>query len=291
MADITVTTAAVLIPEIWARETQQAREREVVLLKLVKRFDAEVKGRGDTVRIPNIARIPITTVPAGGAIVATANTETEEVMLIDQWIHGAVDIDDQSMEQAVYDLTGEYTKRLGTDLGEETDVRIHNLAQTTTNFTDGLNGVNLTLVRIVDAVRLLDTASAPNNDRFMVVTPGQKAQLLQIDEFTRFDAIPVTTSTSPLIKGMLGDIFGLRVFWTNLIQLDTGNRDGDGNTDEFLNLVFQRDGIGVGMQKMMKIETLARVKLSTQVVAHSLFGRQAIRDDHVIVLLTDNASG
>lgn len=48
-SQMTITTEAVFIPEVWSPEVLRATESALVFAPLVKRYDALVTGKGDTI--------------------------------------------------------------------------------------------------------------------------------------------------------------------------------------------------------------------------------------------------
>lgn len=67
---------------------------------------------------------------------------------------------------------------------------------------------------ILAANQALDTERTSSRDRVTVITPAAKAKALKIAAFTRVDA---RGDGQALITGKIGDVFGLGVFWDQLI--------------------------------------------------------------------------
>src|ERR1035437_9419748 len=104
MADITTTTAAVFLPTIWSTEVLLAAENALVAANLVRRFDSQVKGKGQILYIPTIANITATAKTANTDVVPTSNTETTITLNISSWYYAAVKIEDMVAVQSNYDL-------------------------------------------------------------------------------------------------------------------------------------------------------------------------------------------
>ena len=85
MADITNITAAVFLPTIWSVEVLLAAERALVAANLVRRFDSQVKAKGQTLQIPTIQNISATAKAANTDVVPTSNTETAITLNINNW--------------------------------------------------------------------------------------------------------------------------------------------------------------------------------------------------------------
>ena len=74
----TVTTGANFIPEIWSKELQRARESNLVASNLFKRFDVDVKSKGDTIHVPLISNLSVNAKAASTQV--TFNAPTENVV-------------------------------------------------------------------------------------------------------------------------------------------------------------------------------------------------------------------
>ena len=74
-AQMTVTTGANFIPEIWSQETQRATESVLQMAKLIKRFDRDVLRKGDTIHIPIVSNLSATAKSANTVLTLSAPTE------------------------------------------------------------------------------------------------------------------------------------------------------------------------------------------------------------------------
>jgi len=111
MANITTTTAAVFIPEVWSAETLRAAEAALVVAPLVKRYDALVKSRGDTIHIPKISNLSANDKTANTEVTTQAIAETEVTININKWKEASFEIEDIVKVQSNYDLMAEYTEK------------------------------------------------------------------------------------------------------------------------------------------------------------------------------------
>jgi N4-gp56 family major capsid protein len=268
MSNITSTTAANLIPEVWASDVLYYREAKLVLAKLVRRFDADVKF-GDVLHIPNIAEITARSKSASTAITYDANTEDVTDITINKHKYGAVLIEDIAQIQAKPDLIKIYTQTLGYTLAKAVDGDIAALA-TGFSQTVGSNGTAITDATILSAIEYLDTANAPEDDRHLVLHPAGKSDLLALDKFVLFQNIG---ATSPIRTGQFGEIYGVQLHTTTNITLT------DLTVDRRNNMMFHRDAIGLAMQKDISTETQRNIDhLATAVVSSWLYGVAEIRD-------------
>jgi len=89
MANNTVTTGAVFIPEIWSKQLIRAVNPAFVLANEVWRFDRDVAKRGDTVHVPNISNLSANDKVAGVEVSLQAVTEGEVQIVVDQHAQGS----------------------------------------------------------------------------------------------------------------------------------------------------------------------------------------------------------
>src|SRR3990172_9676250 len=111
MANITTTTGAQFIPEIWSAETVRAAEAALVMAPLVRRADSQVKSRGDTLHLPNISNLTENDKTQGSEVTTQTITETQTNLSIDQWKEVSFEVEDIVKVQSQYDLRSEYTSK------------------------------------------------------------------------------------------------------------------------------------------------------------------------------------
>ena len=161
MADMTTTTAAVFIPEVWSMETLRAQEAALVVAPLVKRYDSLVKGRGDTVHIPEVSNLVANDKVDNTDVTLQSPTESEKTIDIDEWKEASFLIEDIVKVQANYDLMAEYTSKAGYAIAQSIDTFLLNLYTTFTNPAVGTYGSDIDDDAIIDAIQSLDEANAP----------------------------------------------------------------------------------------------------------------------------------
>ena len=98
--------------------------------------------------------------------------------------------------------------------------------------TQGSDGGGLAVADIITARTTLSDAKAPKKDRFFVAGTEAYALLLAHAEFTSTEKYG---SSTPVMEGELGRIYGFRVFESQRIVTATGDH----------NLAFQRQAFGI----------------------------------------------
>lgn len=280
MATQTPTTGAVYIPEVWAKDIQENRRDNLIVAKLIDhQFESQILNQGDTVHITSITALTASAITPGNAIVPTANTETEQTLVIDQYYGVGVEIQDMLKKQSAYELRKPYTDEISYALAKVIDADI--MAEWT-NVTAGnkMTAVaSLTFSGIVDAHVLLDKANVPMNDRALIVNATGLGDLRKIAEFTMYEK----TGTSGLVKGggrdnlgLVGEIYGAPVYMTNTVVKTGGSAK---------NMLVHKSAFAVAIQIKPEIEHFRDIFKKTDAITGStLWGVKTVRSDHAVVL-------
>ena len=263
------------VPELWAKEVIHARETKLVMPNRIARYDAEFKNGGDILRIPQIAHLTATSVGSYGAISLASHSETPLALTVDQWIYAAVEVENLAKVQASYDMLKEYSKRISYSLKVNLEAYILALYSTLTQSV-GTASTPVSDAVLLNAILKLDEASAPEEDRTIIMRPASKSVLLQMDKFV--DASKTGYAKSAALTGMFGDIYGIPIFFSNNVVSSTGIR----------NLVFHKDAFMCAIQKDVAMYNVGpdRIQIADTVVGHMMYGAIEKRDDHACVLLT-----
>jgi hypothetical protein len=279
---VTTTTAANFIPAIWSREIKRATEFNLVMAKLVKRMDAEVSQKGNTVYIPDLSNLTAATKAASTAVNFQAITENKTTLSIDTHIYAAFFVEDIAKAQSQYSLQSEYTSKAGYALSKQIDTSLMNLYSSITQEV-GAGGTPVQDSALLQAINYLDEADAPGEDRNIVINPDAKMDIMNIDKFVRADVLPlIVAKSSPIITGKLaGNVYGANVFVTNNVQ---SNTDG---TVYKANLIFHKEAFILAMQKNIRTQTQYFLEyLGNGVVADALYGKTAYRSEFGVILKT-----
>lgn len=276
---ITGTSAAVWRPNIWTSEILAARESNLVLAPLVKRYDRDITSKGQTVEIPKLDNLAANAKTANAQVTLNSNVESKVTLTIDQHEESSVLIEDFADAQSAYDTHAEYRAKTGYAIAESVDNFIADTM--TTNFTQtvGSAGTALTYDVMLSAKLKLDDAKAPMSERCFVVTPLSHNDLLKIDEFTRYDAMGAAAKPSPFSNGKVGTILGFDVFMSQNLVVTAGTPDTHNN------LFFHKEAFALAMQKNPKTETQRKTEyLGDLIVTHALWGGKVLRDDHGVTV-------
>lgn len=272
MASFTTTTAAVFIPEIWSKEVILARESRLYMANLVMRLDTDVDEMGNVIHIPTVSNLAASAIGADGSLTDTAPTESEVTLTLNRWMGVSINVPDIVMAQSKYDLLKLYAEKMGYALALIAEQDLLSL-YTGLSQAVGTAGVDITDATLRDAIELLDNARAPFEERHLVIQPSQKNALLGIDKFVRYDAIPYLKGESPIVKGNLGEIYGVAIHVSPEVLTVAG---------ETQNMLWQHDAFALAMQKDIKVEKFARTQFADRLGASELYGFTELRDNHAV---------
>lgn len=280
MANITTTTAAVFIPEIWSANVKMAVESNLVMGKLVLRdYEGDIKEKGDTVRIQEISNLTVSDKAAGTDVDFEAITEVDQTIVINKHKYAAFKEEDIVAIQSNVNLMEKYTGKIAYGLSKQVDSDLlalyANLSQSV-----GADNTDITETTFLAAIELLDLADAPETERYGVFHAGQKAAFLAVDQFVRHDATGIGGQMNPIVKGQFGTLYGVDLYFTTNVTT-TGSPAGDHN------LVFHKEAFALAMQRDVRIQSEYVVRsLAWEVVGDVLYGVSEYRDTFGVVVKT-----
>lgn len=216
---ITTTTANVFRPNIWSNEVLDAVQSNLVIVPLVRHYDAEVASAGQTVEIPNVSNITANAKSANTQVTLNGPTETKTTITLNLHYESSFLVEDIVKAQSKYDLRSVYTKRAGYAIAEKMDTSL--VDEMTVNFTQtvGAYGTVISDANVLSALRKLDDAKAPQTDRSFVISPQGKQEMLNIDKYIRYDAIGVGGDQNDILNGKIGEIYGVRVYMSQNVRV------------------------------------------------------------------------
>lgn len=276
---VTGTTGAVFRPNVWSKEILRATESNLVLANLVKRYDRDIKAYGQTVEIPNLSNLTANAKVANTQVTLNAPTETKTTITIDQHWETSVLVEDFVDAQSKYDLAREYTQKAGYAITEKVDNFIAVAMEAGFSQTQGTAGTAINYAAVLDCKLDLDLAKAPMSDRYVVVSPQGHQDLLNVDEFTRYDAMGASGQPSAFKTGKVGQILGMEVYMTQNLPVTAGTPVTNHN------FVFHKEAFALAMQKELKIEKQRKTEyLGDLIVASALWGGTVLRDSFGVTL-------
>lgn len=280
VGNITTTTAANFIPEIWSPEVKRAVESNLTMAKLVLRdYEGEIQSKGDTVHIADISNLSVGDKSASTNVNYETITEDKTDLTIDKHKYAAFKIEDIVAVQSQTNLLQEYSNKVGYALAKQIDTDLLGLYVALSQSV-GADNTDITDDTFLSAIKYLDLADAPETDRSAVFTAGQKAAFLNVDQFVRYDATGIGGQQNPIIRGQFGELYGVRVFFTTNVTT-TGSPAGDHN------LMFHKEAFALAMQRDIRMQSQYDIDaLATKVVGDVLYGVKEYRDAFGVVIKT-----
>lgn len=269
--NIGATAASVFRPNVWSKEVLMFVKENLVLLPLIKHYDADVKAGGQTLEIPNVSAISANLKQQNTVVTLNYATETKTTITLDQHYESSFIVEDLVKTQSVYDVRSDYTRSAAYAISEKVDSIIATAMNAA--FTGyGAYGTALNDNLILTVNRYLTENKAPRTDRSIVVHPKGEAELLAIDKFVRYDSLGQPNSDNPIKTGKIGQIYGAEVFVSNnLSYLDTA-------TDEYNSMFFHKDAFAIAMQTEPRTQAQYKQEyLGWLITVDVLFGIKSLR--------------
>lgn len=269
--DVGVTAANVFRPNVWSNEVLMFVKANLVLLPLVRHYDAEVQAYGQTVEIPNVSTITANLKAQNTLVTLNYNTETKTTITINQHYESSFLVEDIVKIQSKYDLRSDYTEAAAYAIASKVDSSIATLM--TNAFTAyGAFGTALNDNLILTVNRYLSDAKAPRTDRSLVVTPQGEQEMLAIDKYVRYDALGVGGDQNSIMTGKIGNIYAIQVFMSqNLVQVTSSPNQNN-------HLLFHKDAVAIAMQENPRSQaTYKQEYLGWLVTVDVLYGLSTLR--------------
>lgn len=274
-ASVTVTTADVYLPELWADEILKAREKKLVMVDKIMSVRPMGLKYGDTVSIPRLGNETALDKTAESAVTYSAATETKVTINITKYKYIAKLIEDIVDVQSKYDLFANYRDKIAYGLADAVDTDILALTSAIANSVGTHAAGSVGQGLLTSAVRFLNAANVPQDNRYVVVDAFGYEDLLQITDFIRYDAGGKTPA--PVNTGVIGEIYGLKVLFSNNISVPTA-------TSAF-GMVFHSDAFAIALQKDVTMKSEYSVDyIGTKLLGYEIYGVTWARTDHAVLL-------
>jgi hypothetical protein len=268
MANVTVTTAAKFIPEVWKEAILDYAEMNFRIRNQVT--NVSDIATGDTVHVPRISQETAAAKSADTAVTYSAQTDGEATISIDQHAYEAKRIEDIVRVQGSYDLFSLYAKSMGYALAKKIENYLASLIQTATANDVTLSADNTFTTALVRSglQKMLDVnVDYTNGETHFYASPAGYMSLMSLGEFSDFQQRgPENSGVGPNISGALGAVYGMPVYTST-------DWDDDGGTGDETASIFTKESVLFAMQMEPRVQSVYDIDhLSTSVVADVLFG-------------------
>ncbi len=269
MADgnVTTSTAAKFIPELWRDAILDYAERKFELRNQVMDFSSELPS-GDVLHIPKVTEETAASKDAGTAVTYTNNTDGEVTITVNQHHYEAKRIEDIVRVQESANLFGAYAQSMGYALAKKVEnyLAVDVLQSATGNDVTLGTDNQVTSAKLREGLqKLLDAGhDYADGETFLYASPAAYMYLLSLQDF--YDSSRRGDEQNPNVSGGVGMIYGMPTF------ISTDWDDGGGSGDETAS-IFKKEAVYMAMQIAPRVQSAYDIDhLATSVVADILFG-------------------
>ena len=293
---VTNTTAAVFIPEIWSDEVIAAYKANLVAANLFKKMSFKGK-KGDTIHIPKPTRGQASLKASETAVTLIAAEEDEVKVLIDKHYEYSRFIEDITEVQALSSMRRFYTDDAGYALAKQVDTDMVQLGRVmnggtagadydagyvggsaTSELYNGSNASVLTDPAIRNMIQKLDDQDVPTSGRFFLIPPAARNTLMGLDRYTAMDFVGEAASSNTIRNGQIGNLYGIPVYVTSNADTATG-------TDRVC-LMGHKDAAVLVEQLNVRSQTQYKQDyLSTLYTSDTIYGVKELREDSAFALV------
>lgn len=292
---VTNTTAAVFIPEIWSDEVIAAYKANLVAANLFKKMSFKGK-KGDTIHIPKPTRGQASLKASETAVTLIAETESEVIVPIDKHYEYSRFIEDITEVQALTSMRRFYTDDAGYALAKQVDTDMVQLGRVMNGGTadasydagyigadgstlyDGSNAAALTDIAIRNVIQKMDDQDVPTSGRFFLIPPAARNTLMGLDRYTAMDFVGEAASANTIRNGQIGNLYGIPVYVTSNADTTTGG--------DRVCLMGHKDAAVLVEQLNVRSQTQYKQDyLSTLYTSDTIYGVKELREDSAFALV------
>ena len=212
--------AAGFVPELWSKSVLEAVHDNLVVVPLVDHtWEPELKF-GDTMNVGIINTVTATEVAIGTeGVVKNIASGSKVPIIVNQYWEAPVVLDDMTDLQSQVNLVRYSQLESGIAIATKMDGTLCDLFSSL-DTNKGTDGAAMTDNVIINCIETLDEANVPTTERSWIFDPSVRADMYKIDKFVRTDYVRMAVVPT----GMLGEIYGSRVYITNNLTVQsTGN--------------------------------------------------------------------
>jgi hypothetical protein len=269
MADgnVTITTAANFIPEMWRDAILDYAERKFQMRNQVLDFSSMLSNGGDILNIPKVTEETAAPKSANTAVTYTNNTDGVIQLAVDQHHYEAKRIEDIVRVQESADLFNAYAQSMGYALAKKVENYLALLVQGATGNDVSLSSDNTFTTALIRSglQKLLDAGyDYTDGEHYFYCSPAAYMSLLSLGDFT--EAQKRGDAENPLASGRIINAYGLEVYAST-------DWDDDGGSGDETATIFNKNSVYFAQQLAPRVQSSYDIDhLATSVVADVLFG-------------------
>ena len=300
--NVTTTSAANFIPELWSDEVIASYKSNLVVANVVTTINHKGK-KGDTIHIPTPTRGSASAKSANTAVTTQDDVHSVTNLSIDKHYEYSVLIEDITEVQALQSLRRFYTEDAGYALAKQVDTDLFALAEGlqggtvggsgasayenaviggdgTTAFTgDSPNATDILDVGLRKMILTLDNDDVPMDNRALIVPPIAANDMLAINRFTEQAYI----GTGDAIKtGKIGQIYGIDVYVSSNCPTTAGS--------DRVGMLIHKDALALAEQMSVRSQTQYKQEyLGDLFTSDTIYGVGELRDDAGVAFVVPEA--
>ena len=269
MADgnVTITTAANFIPEMWRDAILDYAERKFQMRNQVLDFSSMLSSGGDILNIPKVTEEAAAAKSANTAVTYTNNTDGVVQLAVDQHHYEAKRIEDIVRVQESADLFNAYAQSMGYALAKKVENYLAALVQGATGNDVTLSSDNTFTTALIRSglQKLLDAGyDYTDGEHYFYCSPAAYMSLLSLGDFS--EAQKRGDAENPLASGRIINAYGLEVY-------PSIDWDDDGTSGDETATIFNKNSVYFAQQLAPRVQSSYDIDhLATSVVADVLFG-------------------
>ncbi len=216
------TTLDVLIPEIWGQKINDFYRAELKAAAFFTDLSSELSQGGDVLHIPNLTEMTAHTKSNATAVTLNNPTETKVDLTVNTWKEVSFMIEKREAQivKHSYFLQERYAKNAAYTAAAAYEDAILALF-TGFSQTVGTSANALADSNIRAAIKYLDEANAPQEDRAFFLTPKQVWS--DVQAIDKFSLLVNTNGADPVLKGHIGYLYGIPVIMSERIGATNGS--------------------------------------------------------------------
>jgi hypothetical protein len=214
MADITTTTGAAFIPQIWANTALEILRNKVVLAKLVTR-DSDIAAFqvGDTLNVPYPGSMVANDKAANSSVTLQAPTSTTTSLTLNKHKEASFVLEDRFAATANQDVIARYVDAAVVAIAEQIETDIWGVASTFTNSV-GTYGTDLNYAALLQAGKKLTDNKAPIEGRSLVLSTKDELAIRSDSNLQSYFAF---ANPETVANGAIGHLGGFDVYSSQLV--------------------------------------------------------------------------
>ena len=268
MAEVTTTTAANFIPELWRDAIMDFAMRKFQIRNQVMDFSSLMSEGGDILHIPKVTEETAADLSSGSAVTYGANTDGKVDLTVNQHAYEAKRIGDHVRIQESADLFNAYAKSMGYSIAKYIENYLAvTVIQSATGNDVALSSDNTWTTALLRSglQKLLDAGhDYADGETYLYMSPAAYMSALSLQDF--YDASQRGDAQNPTVSGHTGMVYGMPTF----VSTDW---DDDGGSGDETASIFKKESVYFAAQLQPRVQSAYDIDyLSTSLVVDCLFG-------------------